>query len=110
MGLMSVGGPNKASYKLDMTKTVTNATTVLTFLKKGTYRISGSFTSEWICSTEIQYNGVRKGFSQNGEGNGSLDFTVDAVPNDVLKIIQITDQQNVSNRLDTTYLTIEKIK
>lgn len=109
MALMSAGGANKNSWYLNMSRTVTEATTTITFLEKGTYKISGTYDAGWICGTKITCKGVQRGYVENGN-SGNLDFTIDAIPNDTLVIYQKTDQKATSNRYCHTNLNILKIK
>ena len=109
-GLMSAGGSSQASYTLNMQKpNVLSCILTITFHKKGTFQISGSYDAGWICTTTITCKGVQRGSVSNGN-SGSLNFIVDVVPNDTFIINQTTDQQNESNRYCHTNLSINKLK
>lgn len=104
-------GPNTASYTINMNRGpgITNATTTITFHEVGQYRISGSYSAGWICTTTITCKGVQRGTVSNSN-SGTLDFTVDVVPNDTLVLIANTDGTDSGNRSNNISLSVQKIK
>lgn len=104
-------GPNTASYTINMNRGpgITNATTTITFHEAGQYHISGGYSAGWICTTTIACKGVQRGTVSNGN-SGSLDFTVDVVPNDTLVLTANTDGTNSGNRSNNISLSVQRLK